>query len=101
MTCQCRCRDLADLADSQCVEQAIERRLLAALELRQQVVRRLFAHSLQAHQLLVIQPEQVRNRAHQVEVDQLLHQFLTEAFDIERLARCEVQDTPNALRAAA
>ena len=80
---------LAHLADAERDEEAGQRGLLAALELRQQVLGRLLAHALEADQRRLVEVVEIGEVAHQAALDQLVDQLLAEPLDVHRAARPE------------
>ena len=52
------------MTDTQSKEQLVQLVLLAFVQRRQQIIRRLFAHTLQLQQILLAQAVQIRSIAH-------------------------------------
>jgi len=86
------------VADAQRVQEARQRRVLALPERRDEVGGTLLAHAVQRRQLRDVEPVQVRQRAHQAAVDQLVDELLAQAFDVHRAPARVVQQRLLALR---
>jgi hypothetical protein len=76
--------DPADVRDVEPEEDAVERDLLRRVDRLDCVRRRDLAVALELHQLLLRQPVQVRNRAHDSQVPQSTYGLLTDALDVGR-----------------
>ena len=83
-------RRLPHVADAEREQEAGERRLLAPLECRDEIGRRLRAHALEAGQLLFAQGVQVGRRRDATRIDQLLDDLVAETLDVHGAARREV-----------
>ncbi len=90
----------ADIADAQRVDQPRQRGVLRCLDGGDDILRRLLAHAIEAGQRRGVQPVEVSGALHPVAIDQLIHQLLAEALDVQRAARSEVQNGLLALRRA-
>jgi hypothetical protein len=84
---------LADLRDAERVDQPVERRVPASPGSRHQVVRRLLPHALELGELLDGEPDRGRTRRDHTALDQLRHQLLAQAVDVERVLGGEVAHT--------
>ena len=74
--------------------------LLGFFQCVDQVLRRLFAHALQAGQLIHLQGKQIINMINKFFVDQLFNQFIAQPVHIHRLARGKMFNRFFALRLA-
>ncbi len=91
---------LADVADTEPVQQSRQGRLLALLDRRQQVRGRFLSHALELRELRQSERVEVGGRLHLVTLDQLLDHPLAETLDVERAAAREVPQRLLALSAA-
>src|SRR5690606_2883466 len=83
---------LTDIGDAQRIDEAGQAHLLALLDCQQQVVGGYLGKTFQGNDLLIGEREQVRGRADQVPLDQLLDDLLPQAVDIKRPTGDEMDD---------
>ena len=83
---------LADHADAQAVDHALQRQLLRVFDFVENVLRRLVAHALQAEQIVFGELVDVGDVLHQAAFGELRDQRVAHAVNIHDAARGEVQD---------
>ena len=88
-----RSHRLADAVDAQTGQQSPQTAALAGLDGVEQVLRRQRTHALQTDQLIFFETIQIGYRRYQPAGDQLLGQFLADAFDVHAFALGERLDT--------
>ena len=81
------------MTDTQSKEQLVQLVLLAFGQRRQQIIRRLFAHTLQLQQILLAQAVQIRSIAHKARIKQRIDNRRTAAIDIHRITADKVNQT--------
>ena len=91
---------IADVADAQGVEEAAQRRVLAALQRPEEVLRALLSHPLQRGQRLEVEGVEVGGALHPAGVDQLLGQLLPQPLDVHPPPAGEVPQVGLELRRA-
>jgi hypothetical protein len=91
---------LADGANPERVDEARQGRSLGAIERSEDILRRLLAHSFERREPRGIERIEVGGRLHHPRIDQLVHQFLAQPFDVQRPPRGEMQQRLLALRRA-
>ena len=74
------------------MEESPERRMLRPVDGGQEIGGRHFPEAVQRQQIAARQREQVGDRPDEFSVDERVHGFLTDAANIERVARAEVSD---------
>ncbi|MNV48038.1 hypothetical protein D3C71_1399270 [compost metagenome] len=94
------CGGFSDVTDAQREQQAVQARLARLVDGSHQVVGGLLAHAVQAYELQRAQAVQVGQGFDPAAVHQLVHQFLAQAFDVQRLAAGRVPQGLLALGAA-
>src|SRR5690242_7663506 len=82
-------RRLADMANAEPGQKARQRRLLAALELTFQVLRRFLSHALEGGKLLDAERVEIRDVFDDAALDKLVDELFPEPLDVHRAARAE------------
>src|SRR5690348_8106846 len=83
---------LADMANSEAVDQAIDRAMARALDRVEQIPRALFGHPFQPGELLALKAIDVVELLDHTVIDQLAHELVAEAVDVHAVLRSEMTD---------
>ena len=90
-------RGLADLRDAERIEKARECRVLLRSRLIEQVLRGFLAHTFQRREFIHFQVIKIGDGLDHFLFDQLLHQLVTQTFDVHGATTREMQNRPCAL----
>ena len=90
MTCQILRRRLADVADTQRVNEAGKRGFAASGDRFEQIGCRLFGHALQSREGGSVKPVEIGRGAHVIAIDQLFDELFTQPLDVHGAARGKV-----------
>ena len=91
---------LADVADTQRIDESRQRRFTAGGDRRVQILGGLRTHAVQPRERLRVQSVDIGDVFDELTFDELVDQFVAEAFDVDREPRGEVADGFLALRGA-
>src|SRR5690606_4390799 len=94
------CGGFADMADTQCVQQAAQGWLARSVQRCYELLGGFAPHALVCRELVRVQCEQIRQRFDPSAFHQLVDQLFTQAFDVQRLASRGMADALLALRGA-
>ena len=90
----------ADVANSECVNETLERRAASLRQRCHQIRSGLASHPVESGDGIDVQPEQISRRMDQARVHQLVDNLVTQPFDVERAPAGKVQQRLLALCAA-